>query len=111
MKVYDGDTCTCIVDLGFKLSAKIKVRMIGIDTPEIRTIDASEKVRGEAARDFLRNKILDKNVILHTQKKGKFGRWLGEIWEIPNEGESLGMSINQLLIQEGHAKAYDGGKR
>ena len=43
VKVYDGDTCTCVVDLGFKLSARIKVRLVGIDTPEIRTKDLEEK--------------------------------------------------------------------
>ena len=39
VSVYDGDTCTCVVDLGFKTSTRIKVRLVGIDTPEIRTKD------------------------------------------------------------------------
>ena len=115
VKVYDGDTCTCIVDLGFKLSAKIKVRLVGIDTPEVRTKDEEEKARGFAARDWLREQILGEKVLLHTEKKGKFGRWLGTIW--PLEEESIEIkpqfdnSYNQQMINENHAKEYYGEKR
>ena len=68
VKVYDGDTCTCVVDLGFKLSARIKVRLVGIDTPEIRTKDLEEKKKGKETRDWLRERILGKKVMIHTEK-------------------------------------------
>ena len=77
VSVYDGDTCTCVVDLGFKTSVRIKVRLVGIDTPEVRTRDLEEKEKGIETRDWLREKILGKKVLLHTVKRGKFGRWLG----------------------------------
>lgn len=111
VKVYDGDTCTCVVDLGFKTSVKIKVRLVGIDTPEIRTKDDEEKVRGYASRDWLREKILDKKVLLHTSDKGKFGRWLGTIWNLEENKPLFENSYNKQLINEGHAKEYFGGKR
>ena len=111
VKVYDGDTCTCVVDLGFKMSVRIKVRLVGIDTPEIRTKDDEEKVRGFASRDWLREKILGKKVLLHTPEKGKFGRWLGTIWNIEEDKPSFENSYNKKLVNEGLAKEYFGGKR
>ena len=111
VSVYDGDTCTCIVDLGFKTSVRIKVRLIGIDTPEIRTKDLEEKKRGIETRDWLREKILGKKVMLHTKERGKFGRWLGMIWELELDKHDFENSYNKQLINEGFAKEYWGGKR
>ena len=111
VKAYDGDTCTVQVDLGFKLTAKVKVRMLGINTPEIRTKDLVEKEKGKEARDYFRLRVLNKKVIIHTQKKGKFGRWLGTIWLYDENKESIGESVNDELIRLGYALAYDGGKR
>jgi micrococcal nuclease len=111
VKVYDGDTCTCVVDLGFKTYLRIKVRLVGVDTPEIRTKDLEEKTRGIATRDWLRERILGKKVLLHTKDKGKFGRWLGTIWELSEETPEFENSYNNKLITEGFAKKYLGGKR
>lgn len=111
VKVYDGDTCTCVVDLGFKTSVRIKIRLVGIDTPEIRTKDDEEKALGFKTRDWLRERILGKKVLLHTEKKGKFGRWLGTIWNIEEDKPSFENSYNKKLVNEGLAKEYFGGKR
>ena len=98
--VYDGDTVTGDIDLGFGVwMHKQKFRLIGIDTPEIRTKDLDEKRRGYDARDRLRELILDKVVKVRSLGKGKYGRWLIEIYDDT-------ININQLLIQEGHAKVY-----
>ena len=109
--VYDGDTCTCIVDLGFKTFIKVKIRLSGIDTPEIRTKDLIEKKKGYESKSWLSDKILGKKVLLHTNKKGKFGRWLGSIWSIDEEITNKENSYNIKMINEGYAKPYDGGKR
>lgn len=111
ISVYDGDTITLMIDQGMKHFARVKVRLVGINTPEIRTTDLEEKARGYAARDFLKEKIEGKTVIVHTAKKGKFGRWLGVIWLYEEGMEELGQSLNDLMIKEGHAVAYDGGAR
>ena len=111
ISVYDGDTCTCVVDLGFKTFLRVKVRLLGIDTPEIRTKDLDEKKKGYEARDWLRNRILGKKVLLHTKEKGKFGRWLGQIWKLDENDIIETNSYNQKMIKEGHAKPYNGGKR
>lgn len=111
LSVYDGDTCTCLVDLGFKTFVRVKIRLIGIDTPEIRTKDLEEKAKGFATRDWLRERILGKKVLLHTEEKGKFGRWLGMIWSLEEENLNFESSYNGKLISEGFAKEYNGGKR
>ena len=99
IKVYDGDTVTVDIELGFNIVLhKQKIRLIGINTPEVR---GPEKNEGIIARDALRKRILNKKVILKTykDKKGKYGRWLGEIW-IDDE------SINDWLLTEGYAVEY-----
>ena len=110
LSVYDGDTMTLMIDMGMKHFARVKIRMIGIDTPEIRTSDADEKVRGYEARDYLRSRVEGKKVIVHTKEKGKFGRWLGVVW-VDEDQDELGESLNDEMIRMGHAKAYFGGAR
>ncbi len=101
--VYDGDTVTGDVDLGFGIwIRKQKFRLIGIDTPEIRTKDKEEKVRGYAARDRVRELILGKTVRIRSFGKGKYGRWLVDIFI----DENATRSVNQMLILEGHADHY-----
>lgn len=101
--VYDGDTVTGDVDLGFGIwIKKQKFRLMGIDTPEIRTKDKDEKVRGYEARDRLRELILGKTVRIRSFGKGKYGRWLVDIFIEDMDTRS----VNQLLILEGHADHY-----
>ena len=98
-KVYDGDTITVDFDLGFGiLIRKQKIRLLGINTPEVR---GPEKPQGIISRNALRQRILGKVVTIKTSKdkKGKYGRWLGEVY-IEEE------NINQWLISEGYAKEY-----
>ena len=109
--VYDGDTFDAVVDMGFSTSVNIKVRMLGIDTAEIKSKDPEQKEKAIAARDFLRSVILDNKIIIRTAGMEKYGRWLGEIWELPKEGEEVTESINDQMIKLGHAKAYFGGTK
>jgi|TARA_R100000781_G_C4041188_1_gene114028 micrococcal nuclease len=106
LRVVDGDTLDAQVDLGFDIHKVIRVRLVGINTPESRTRDLEEKERGLAAKAFVKD-ILKKHknyFILQSQGVGKYGRCLGEIF--------LGdTKLNDLLINEGHAVKYHGGKR
>lgn len=99
--VYDADTITVDVDLGFhSWLKKVKVRLYGIDAPEVRGVERPEGLR---SRDWLREEILNKEVILQTYKdgtgKGKYGRWLADLFRV--EGDPV--SINQELINNGLA--------
>ena len=103
-RVVDGDTVDAIIDLGFDVSYKSRVRLYGIDTPESRTRDLDEKARGKLAGKFLSDAILHAdNLIIQTKldKKGKFGRVLGVI--VADD-----VDLNQALINNHLAVAYTG---
>ena len=103
--VYDGDTCRINIDLGFGVCMNRKsIRFFGINTPELYKGTDEEKEAGKKARDFLREQILDKDVVLYSikDKKGKYGRILGIIC-IQNENGEL-ININSLLVEKGFAK-------
>jgi len=104
-QVYDGDTITVDLDLGFHVWMRgERIRLAHIDAPELRGAD---KKAGEAAGDFLRNLVLNKKIIVQTIKapdgtdtKGKFGRYLGVIW-------LDGVNVNELLVSKGYAVHRD----
>jgi micrococcal nuclease len=109
VRVIDGDTVDVNVDLGFGVwLKKERVRLFGIDTPESRTRDKAEKVYGLKAKEYLKAALKKGQPVLrtHKDKTGKFGRILGELLYIDNEGTIF--NINQLLISEHHAVAYHG---
>ena len=114
LKVVDGDTIDAEIDLGFDIKVKKRVRFMGINAPESRTKDLEEKARGLAAKDRVKA-LLDgcDNIMLKSHGIGKFGRCLGEIMlDMVDGQEKLTLvSLNELLINEGHATKYDGGKR
>jgi len=105
-RVVDGDTIDATIDLGFDTWKKIRIRLVGVNAAESRTRDLEEKVRGLAAKQFVKDILIKHNneFILHSQGVGKYGRCLGNIF--------LGdQNVNDLMINEGHAVAYHGGKR
>ena len=108
VKVLDGDTIDAYIDLGFDLKIKKRIRYMGIDTWESRTRDLEEKKKGLAAK--ARNKELLESGTLKivSHGTGKFGRVLGEVFVETDNGLQ---SVNQILIDEGHAYEYDGGKK
>ena len=113
-RVVDGDTIDAIIDLGFDVSIKKRVRFLGVDTPESRTRDLEEKARGLAAKDRVKQLLEGCNTIqLTSHGVGKYGRCLGELRiDVVDGQEKLTLeSVNELLIKEGHAVEYHGGKR
>lgn len=103
--VYDGDTCTVDIDLGLGIWVRgEKIRLYGINAPEVR---GDEREEGLKSRDFLRNLIDGKNIILKTLKddKGKYGRYLGTLFLADETGEMI--NINDLLVTEGYAEYKD----
>jgi len=106
ISVYDGDTIKCDIDLGFSIILKKQsVRSLGINCPEIRTKDERERALGYEARDQLRHILEEADVIaLQSHGKGKFGRILGTLF-------ADGKNVNEMMIDLGLARPYDGGKR
>ena len=113
-RVIDGDTVDAYIDLGFDVSVKKRIRFMGINTPESRTRDLEEKARGLAAKDRVKQLLEGcSNIKLNSHGVGKYGRCLGELnVDVVDGKECLTLvNVNELLIKEGHAVAYDGGKR
>ena len=113
-RVLDGDTIDATIDLGFDIHVKKRIRFQGINAPESRTKDLEEKARGLAAKDRLKAILEGANTIqLTSHGVGKYGRCLGELdVDVVDGKEQLTLAnVNELLIKEGHAVAYDGGKR
>jgi len=102
-RIVDGDTVDVIIDLGFSIFYSTRVRLYGIDTPESRTRNKDEKVRGLLSKDYLKEWLDQGGVIIRTyrDKKGKFGRVLGEM-------VVGGRNINLLMVNENYAVKYEG---
>tara|TARA_R110000796_G_scaffold3647_3_gene14095 strand:+ start:850 stop:1227 length:378 start_codon:yes stop_codon:yes gene_type:complete len=116
-RVVDGDTIDCLIDLGFSVWKKVRVRLDGMNAPESRTRDKEEKKLGLAAKARLQQimDLNDGNIHLKVNGIGKYGRALGEIL-VKKVGTTADISltmtqVNKLLIKEGHATEYFGGKR
>ena len=113
-KVLDGDTIDVTIDLGFDLFKKERVRVAGVDTPEKRTRDLEEKALGIDATNWLKEKLEgalagDDDLVIRTELVGgvgKYGRLLG--WLYLGDGS---LSLNEQMITEGYAWAYDGGTK
>ena len=113
-RVVDGDTIDALIDVGFDIWIKKRIRYSGIDTWESRTRDLAEKAKG------LEAKARNKELLMEVSSKsgyfrlksfgvGKYGRVLGEIYIEDSEGKQY--NINKTLISEGHAYIYEGGKK
>ena len=113
-RVVDGDTIDALIDVGFDIWIKKRIRYSGIDTWESRTRDLAEKAKGLEAK--ARNKELLMEISskpgyfrLRSFGLGKYGRLLGEVHIMDKNGNQI--SINEQMIAEGHAYVYDGGKK
>ena len=106
LRVIDGDTIDLRLDLGFNILHNVRVRLSGINTPESRTKDLKEKRLGLKAKKVVQAYCdAAEELLLDTEKAGKFGRYLGMITN--QEGEWL----HELLLDSGLAREYHGGKR
>ena len=113
-RVVDGDTIDVTIDLGFDLYKKERVRIAGVDTPEKRTRDLEEKALGLDATNWMKEELEgaidgDDELTIRTELKGgmgKYGRLLG--WLYVGDAD---VSLNEKMIEEGYAWAYDGGTK
>ena len=113
-RVVDGDTIDVTIDLGFDLFKKERVRVAGVDTPENRTRDLEEKELGIDATNWLKKHLGEaisgeEDLVIRTELVGgvgKYGRLLGWLYIADSQ-----LSLNEMMIEEGYAWAYDGGTK
>jgi micrococcal nuclease len=106
VKIVDGDTVDVVLDLGFQVYRKERIRLNRIDTPESNSKDELEKKLALEAKNYVSMWLLNqKQIKIRTFKDDKYGRLLGEFYGDNN------ISLSDLLIEHGYAWAYDGGAK
>ena len=100
-RIVDGDTIDVNVDLGFTVwLSKQRIRLMGVDTWESRTRNLEVKAKGLLAKEFTKHMVSEaEEIILISHGKGKYGRILGEVI-------CDGVSLNDALVENGHAVEY-----
>lgn len=105
-KVIDGDTFDIVIDLGFDILRKARVRLYGVNTPESRTKNLEEKKMGLAAKEFTDqwltstgNKVKIETIL---DKNEKYGRILAKVWD------QTGKCLNTDIVTSGLAREYYG---
>ena len=110
LKVVDGDTIDASIDLGFDISLEKRIRLAGIDTPESRTTNVKEKSMGLESKEWLKKTLEGaKDILIKTElpdSTEKYGRIIGHLFINGQE-----TSLNNQMITEGYALAYDGGTK
>lgn len=122
VRVVDGDTVDLVIDLGLRITSHQRIRILGVDTPELRRGTEEEKKLGRIARDFVhRVLVVDQNsdevishlptgvspdypILVQTHKADSFGRWLGQVFYVQRDGTEVNLS--EVLLREGLAKVY-----
>ena len=115
-KVVDGDTVDVLIDLGFNVLIKQRVRLLGIDTEESRTSDKIEKIYGKHAKKKIVEWVTkavesdtdDITIELRCQERdavGKYGRALGELW-VSEDGRWT--NVNKWMCDNYYAVPYVG---
>ena len=108
-RVVDGDTCDTLIDLGFDTWVKKRIRFKGVDTWECRTRDLDEKKKGLAAKAYTKDLLETSDegkFVLKSYGVGKYGRVLADLFVKGHD-----KSVNDLLLENGHAYEYEGGKK
>ena len=109
VRVVDGDTADAMIDLGFNVWVKNRIRFMGVDAWESRTRNLEEKKKGLAAKDYVKDLLENSDegkFLLKSHGVGKYGRVLGELFVKGSE-----KSVNELLKENGHAYEYHGEKK
>lgn len=109
VKVYDGDTITVAsrLETGFTATStlyRFRVRLRGIDTPEIKGSSEAEKTKAKEARDALSEQIMGHEVVLRNLGNEKYGRVLADVY-------FREVHMNQWMLDQGYAQVYDGGTK
>jgi endonuclease YncB( thermonuclease family) len=124
IRVVDGDTIDVFVDCGFREFKTMRLRLAGINAPEMHSKDATERLAAQAAKMWLTSILYADDLVLASLAKpspvgewplrlitykdpDSFGRWIADVFIHGDDGE---ISINAMALDLGHAKPYVKGK-
>jgi len=106
-RVVDGDTVDVVIDLGFSVWTKQRIRLNRLDAPEMNSRDETERRLAVDAKEFVTRWLgQHKSLVIETTKDDKYGRMLGDIYPLGGS-----RSLNEEMVDEGYAWAYDGGTK
>ena len=101
-RIIDGDTVDLDIDLGFWITVSYRVRLKDIDAAETRTLNAEEKAKGLAAKEWLKKDLSREGEwIIETTKEDKYGRILGVLYLVGDP-----VTVNERMLNEGIAEPY-----
>ena len=106
VNVVDGDTVDCLIDVGFGMYTKQRLRLHGVNTPEKRSKDPLEKELAKIAENYVAQMILDKDVMVQTYKDDSFGRYLARVYILREDEAEVYDCLNDLLIENGLGALY-----
>ncbi len=109
-RVVDGDTVDLIIDLGFHVGIKERVRLNGIDAYEMNDQDPDKRRKAQDGKTFL-EWFMGKDLMIESFKKDKYGRYLVDIYGPSPLGAGGDCKVNDALISVGLAVDYHGGPR
>lgn len=104
IRVVDGDTVILRIDLGYKCFTEHSIRLLGVDTPELRSKDPDERMRAQDAKSFVKDwfRSHGQDLVIRSEKSDSFGRWLGDI-----SCSSCKSNLGGRLLELGHAEPYE----
>jgi micrococcal nuclease len=101
-RVIDGDTVDLDIDLGFGVTLSHRVRLKDVNAAETRTLNAEEKSKGLAAKEWLKKELAREGEwIIETTKEDKYGRILGTLYLVGDP-----VTVNERILNEGIAGPY-----
>ena len=108
VKVVDGDTVDCEIDLGFHTKMVKRVRLAEIDTPELNSKDPLVREKAVAAKDYVTGWLGSVEFCIKTEldRGDKYGRVLGWIYPLSTGTSDLSQTLNHVLVEAGHAVWY-----
>ena len=106
-RVVDGDTVDVLLDLGFRVYKRVRIRVADVDTPEIyRPKDDAELQAGRAAKAEVERLVLDKPVMMSVFDEQSFSRWIGNVEFRTDDGGWADLAGH--LVEHGFGEASDG---
>lgn len=102
-RVIDGDTIVAKIKIGFELTTKQQLRILGIDTAELNSSNEEERELANKAKEFVKEQIEGKEIFVKTHKTDSFGRYLADVFV---EDESTVYDLGGLLLTNGLAREY-----
>lgn len=99
INVVDGDTIDAVIDVGFKVTTTQRLRLLGIDTAELTSKDPVERAKAQEAKLYTIDRLLNKSVLIKTEKSDSFGRYLAIIY-------IDGIEFNKEILEKGLAEVF-----